>query len=104
MRYWLAANESTLVEQPGVLTMKLLIAVVGQNRGIDLVGDAEHKRIATTNCAGWRSDQFVVADRLVELGHLGWVDSMSKGGVHHNGDQRIRVFAHVRQYGVVQLL
>ena len=84
--------------------VELLVAVVRQDGGVDLVGDAEDERVAASDGAGRRRDHLVVADSSVELGHLLRVDPMAEGGIDHDGDQGVRVLRHVRQHRLVELL
>ena len=103
VRHGLAADEATFVEQPVVLRVELLVAVVGEDVGVDLVRDAEHECIAATDGAGRRRHQLVVADRLVELGDLFGVDAVAEGGVDDHRDERRRVFRHVGEDRFVEL-
>ena len=103
MRHRLAADEATLVEQPRVGAVELLVAVVRQDGRVDLVGDAQHERVATTDRAGRRRDDLVVADCCIELGDLFGIDAMTEGGVDDDGDQRVGVLRHVGQHRLVEL-
>ena len=104
VRNGLAADQSALVEQPRVLTVELLVAVVRQDGRADLLSDAENESVSPTDGARRRGDQLVVFDRLVErLGFLG-VDSVSEGGVHDDRDDVLGMIGHEGHHGFVQLL
>ena len=64
MRHGLATDETTLIEQPGVLVVKLLIAVVGNDGGVHLVGNHQHETVSTANRTRRWCNQFAVGDRL----------------------------------------
>ena len=103
MRHGLATNEAARVEQPWVLRLKLLVAVVGNDACANLGCNGEHKAIAAANGAsGWRN-QFVVVDCFVKLGDFALVDAMTKRCVHHHRHFGIGKFVHVRKDGLVQL-
>ena len=99
----LAPDETAFVEQPVVLTVELLEGVIGEDGRADLVGDGEHERVATTDGARRRSDEFVVGDGFVELAHLLAVDAMTEGGVDDHGDEGIGLLLHERHHRLVQL-
>ena len=100
----LAADQSALLEEPLMGSVELLEGVVAQHRGTRLLGDVEHEGIAAADRAGGWRDQFVVGDRLVELGSFRLVDAMTEGGVDHHGDRHIGVIRHERCHRLVQLL
>ena len=104
VRHRLAADEPTLVEQPVVVAVELLVGVVGEDGGLDLVGDGEHERVAPADGPGGRCDELVVLDGGVELGHLPRVDAMAEGGVHDDRDDVVGVLLHEGQDGLVELL
>ena len=84
--YGLAPDQASLVEQPVVVAVELLVGVVGQDGCPHLVGDGEDEGIASSDRAcGW-AHQFVVLDGGVELGHFRRIDSMTEGGINHHGD------------------
>ena len=103
MRNGFAADETTLVEEPGVFTVKFLERIVGQHRGVGLVGDAEHECVAPPNGAGRRRDQFVVRDASLKLWHLALVDSVAKRCVDNDGNSRIRMLLHEASDCLAQL-
>ena len=102
--HWLASDEAAFIEQPFVVTVKLLERIVRQDDGVRLFGNLQHERIATTNSSGGRRHQFVVFDRFVEFCDLARVDAMAEGGVDDNSDDVCRVLLHVCHHGIVQLL
>ncbi|MEI2704190.1 MAG: hypothetical protein V9E89_02765 [Ilumatobacteraceae bacterium] len=84
--------------------MELLVAVVGQNRRPDLVGDAEHEGITAADGAGRWADDLVVGHGGVELGQLGLVDAVAERCVGHHGDQRVGELVDEGHHRLVQLL
>ncbi len=99
----LSADQATRIEQPAILPVELLIAVVGQHGGIDLFGDAEDEAITSPDGAGWWRDKLVGVDGILELGELRGIDAMAERGVDDDGDQRLWVFAAVGRHRFVQL-
>ena len=101
----LAADEPALVEQPVVVAaVELLVRVVRQDGGLDLVGDREHEGVTAPDGPGRRGHELVVLDGGVELGHLPRVDPMAERGVHDDGDDVVGVLLHEREDGLVELL
>ena len=103
VRNRLTADETTLLEEPLILTVELLKAVVGEDDRIHLVGDAQHERIAAADGPRWRRNEFVVGDRLVELVGLLRIDAVPEGGIDHDGDERIRLLLHEGHDGLIEL-
>ena len=103
MGHRLATDEPTVVEQPPVLAVKLLIAVVRQDRGVDLVGDAQNETVAASDGSRRRGDELVGLDRLFELGGLLGVDPVTERRVNDHGDQGFRVITAVRRDRFVEL-
>ena len=104
VRNRLAADQTALVEQPRILTMELLVAVVRKNGSTDLLSNAQDEAIASTDGSRRRCDQLVVLDRLVErLGLLG-VDAMAEGGIHDDRDDVLGMIGHEGHHCFVQLL
>ena len=99
----LATDQPALVEQPLVLTVELLEGVVRQHSGTGLVGDRQHERVAAADRPGWRGDQLVVGDRLVERLRFFLIDPVTERGVDHDRHDGGGVFVHERQDGVVEL-
>ena len=64
VRHGLATDETTLIEQPGVLVVKLLIAVVGNDGCVHLVGNHQHETVSTTNRTRRWCYQFTVSNRF----------------------------------------
>ena len=87
MRIGFTADEATFVEQPLVLAVELLERIVRQDRGVHLVGDAQHEGVATPDGAGRWGNEFVVVDGIIELGAFARVDAVAEGGVNHHGDE-----------------
>ncbi len=104
MRHRFATDQSTFVKEPWVLPVELLIAVVRQDAGTDLLSDHEHEGIPAPDGAGRWRHQFVVGDSFVELGDFLAVDPMAERRIHHHGDDVFRVLGHEGHDGVVQLL
>lgn len=103
MRHRLATNQTSIVKQPRVLVMKFLIAVIGHDCGIDLVGDHQHEAIAATNRTGWRCDQFSVGNRFRKLRCFFLVDAMAEACINDDGHLSLGKLLHERQHCVVQL-
>ena len=104
MRNRLASDQAPVLEEPRVVGVELLIAVVGENRALDLLRDAQDESVTATHRAGRRRDQFVVVDRLVEFGHFLLVDPVSERGVDDDRDQVLGVLGHERRHGIAELL
>ncbi len=99
----LPADQAPLVEEPFVVPVELLERVVGEDRGVRLLGDAQHECVAAADRAGGWCDEFVVGDALFELLGFLLVDAVAEGGVDHDGDRRVRVLVHERHHRLVQL-
>ena len=103
MRHRFAADQATFVEEPLVIAVEFLERVVGQDRGLRLLSDAQHERIAATDSTSGRCDEFVVGDALLELLGFLLVDAMPERGVDHDGDRGVRVVVHERHHRLAQL-
>ena len=103
VRNGLASDESTLVEEPFVLAMQFLERIVGQHRGLHLVGDGQHEGVTSADRSGRRGDEFVVLDGLVEIGDLFGIDTVPEGGVDDHRDQVAGIFRDEGQDRFVQL-
>jgi hypothetical protein len=99
----LTPDQPTGLKQPLVLSVKLLERVIRQHNRASLISYPEHKRVSASNRTRRRSYQLVIGYSLVKFGGLRFMDSMAKGGIHHNGHGDTWVFTHKRQNGVVKL-
>ena len=104
MRYRLAANQTSLLEQPWIVVVELLIAVVRHHRCIHLVGDHQYETISSAQRTRRRRHQFAVGNRLGKLDGFLLVDTVSKTRIHHHRDLGLWVFLHERKHRFVQLL
>ena len=102
-RHWLAANETTFIEQPLVFTVEFLVTVIRQDGRIHLVCDCQHKSISTTNSASWWCYEFIICDCLFEFGGLFFSDAMTKSCVNNDRDLCILEFIHQCHDGFVKL-
>ena len=66
----LAADQSTLVEEPRILLVELLEGVVAQDDALDPVGDLQDEGVASTNGAGRRRHDLAGQFGLFEVGPL----------------------------------
>ncbi len=99
----LAAHQSPLVEEPLVLAVELLEAVVREDHRVGLVRDLQHESVAATNGAGGRAHELVRIDGGVERGDLGLVDAMPERRVDDNGHRVVGMLVHERTHGLVKL-
>ena len=104
MWHGFAAQQATHVEEPRVLVVKLLVAVVGEHRGIHLVGNHQNETIAAPYCTGWRRNEFAIGDGFRKLGCFLLVDAVAETRVNDHGDLRFWILLHERQHGVIELL
>ncbi len=104
MGYGLSADEPAFVEQPVVLAVELLEAVVREHHRVGLVGDLQHERVAAADRSGGRRHELVRVDRRVERGNLRLVDAMPERGVDHHRDGVIPVLGDEGRDGLVELL
>ena len=95
MRDGLASDESTVVEQPRVLAMKFLIAVVGQHGGLHLLSDAQDETVAAANRPSGRRHEGIRFDRAFELVNFFGIDAMTKRCIDDHRDQRLWVIATI---------
>ena len=98
-----AADEAALIEEPLVLAVELLERVVRQDRRPSFVRDSQYEGIPATDRSSRRCHEFVVRNRLIELGALGLVDAVAEGGVDHDGDQHPGILGHHGQHRLIQL-
>ena len=99
----LAPDQTAFVEQPIDLSVELLERVVGQDRGVHLLGDGQHESVTTTDGPGRGRNELVVGNGLVELGRLFRIDPMAEGGIDDHSDERVGVLGHERHHRLVQL-
>ena len=99
----LASHETALVKEPGVLAMEFLEGVVGQNDGVDPVGDLQDERVTAANGSRRRRHQLGAGDGLIELGPFGLVDTVAEGGVDDHGEVPDVVLGDERLHCFVEL-
>ena len=100
----LAADQPSVVEEPGVLPVELLEGVVGQDDGTGALGDAQHEGVPPADGPRRRGDDLPVEHRLAHLLALGVGDPVLEGRVDDHDDARAGVLGGVRAYGLVELL
>ena len=101
--YGLASDESTLVEQPGVLTVELLERVVRENVGGRTIGDLQDERVAAADRTGRRSHEFAVEHGFFVGLVLLRIDAMAERCVDDNGRIFVRIFREQGAHSVVEL-
>ena len=84
--------------------MELLVTVVRQDAGPDLLRDHEDECVSASDGAGRRGYQLVVGDGLVEFRDLLPFDAMTEGGVDDHGDRVLGVLGHESHDRLVELL
>ena len=100
----LAADQPSIVEEPGMLPVEFLEGVVGQDGGAGAFGDPQHERIPATDGARRRRDDLAVEHGLAHLVALGIPDAVLEGRVDHDDDAGVGVLGGVRAHGLVELL
>ncbi len=100
----LAPDQTTVVEQPGVLPVEFLEGVVGEDDGPGPLGDAQHEGVAAADGARRRGDHLAVEHGLAYLFALGVRDAVLEGRVDDHDDAGARVLGGVRAHGLVELL
>ena len=83
--------------------MELLERVVGKHGPVDLLGHAQQERVPAPDRA--RGGMHVLAAQrgLLETSELGGIDAVGEGGVHDDGDLRVRVITPQLGHGLLEL-
>ncbi len=100
----LAADQPSILEEPGMLSVEFLEGVVGQDGGAGALGDPQHEGIAATDGARRRRDHLTVQHGLAHFVALGISHTVFEGCVDHDDDAGARVLGGVRAHGLVELL
>ena len=83
--------------------MQLLEGVVGEDRGIGLLGHSGDEGVAATDRTRGRGDDLAGEHRLLVGVALGRLDAVLERGVDDDGDLRAGVLLEEGPHGLVQL-
>lgn len=83
--------------------MEFLERVVGENSGIDLLGDLKDERVSASDGPGGRSEQLAGEQCLFVFGPLGWVDAVRECRIDDHDEVFDGVLGEKCLHGFIEL-